>query len=43
MSPNSPERFAAGESQTLEFKATFEKSSIAALVACASLQGKNIR
>ncbi len=37
-----PDRIAAGESQTLEFKATFEKSSIAALVAFANAKGGSV-
>jgi ATP-dependent DNA helicase RecG len=36
------ERIAAGESQTLEFKASFDKACIATLVAFANTQGGTV-
>lgn len=37
-----PNRIAAGESQTLEFKASFDKASIESLVAFANTQGGTV-
>ena len=36
------EQIAAGESQTLEFKASFDKASIESLVASADVQGRAV-